>query len=61
MSKKYPFNYIEEIIEADFCLTELEYMIDKLKEFHTYKLMKESLKDFKLKEVDKCLMNLQQE
>jgi len=49
MTKKYPFNYLEEIIEADFCLTELEYMIDKLKEFYTYKQMKERLNDFKLK------------
>jgi len=49
MNKKYPVNYIEEIIEADFCLTELEYMIDKLSEFYTYKKMKGRLKDFKLK------------
>jgi hypothetical protein len=49
MNKKYPFNYLEEIIEADFTSTEISYMIDKLREYLTYKEMKKKLKDFKLK------------
>lgn len=52
MKEKNPFDYIAEIIKEDYALFQIEYIIDKLGEYYTYKQMKYCLKDFKLESIE---------